>query len=175
VCALSFVLSGTRIGTDIVGRAQLCPQNGVRTTGTRGPQFRSDVRTFFHRLINHVLTHKVTEASPISEVKEKEYHSRLQGAISSSILSIGDLFKDLRDGSKSVKFPERLLKVLEQKLQDIAMGKDPVYVLVVPIVSWPKSPRFIDGCRLPVTQISSLEGQWQSSMVNSETMHSNDR
>ncbi|KIY65186.1 hypothetical protein CYLTODRAFT_357221 [Cylindrobasidium torrendii FP15055 ss-10] len=28
-----------------------------------------------------------------------------------------------RDGSKSVKFPERLLKVLEQKLQDIAMGR----------------------------------------------------
>ena len=162
--------------TDIVGGAQLCPQNGVRTTGTRGPQFDSDVRTFFHRLINHVLTHKVPpEASPSSEVKEKEYHSRLQGAISSSILSIGDLFKDLRDGSKSVKFPERLLKVLEQKLQDIAMGKDPVYVLVAPIVSWPKLPRFIDGCRLPVTTISSLEGQWQSSMVNSETMHSNDR
>jgi hypothetical protein len=39
------------------------------------------------------------------------------------------MFKDTRDGSKSVKFPEKLLKVLEQKLQDIAMKKDPVFVV----------------------------------------------
>ncbi|KAF8216949.1 cytoplasm protein [Mycena galopus ATCC 62051] len=45
-----------------------------------------------------------------------------------SNFSIGDLFKDVRDGSKSVKFPEKLLKVLEQKLQNIAMGKDPAYL-----------------------------------------------
>ena len=81
MCALSFVLSGTWMGTDIIGRAHLCSQNGVRTTGTWGPQFHSDVRTSFRRLINHVLTRKVTEASPSSEVKEKEYHSKLQGAI----------------------------------------------------------------------------------------------
>jgi hypothetical protein len=67
------------------------------------------------------------------EVREKEHHSRLQGAISSSIFSIGDLVKDTisRDGSKGVKFPEKLLKVLEQKLQDIAMGKDPRCVIHV--------------------------------------------
>ncbi|PBK79212.1 hypothetical protein ARMGADRAFT_175608 [Armillaria gallica] len=33
-----------------------------------------------------------------------------------SNFSIGDIFKDIRDGPKSVKFPEKLLKVLEQKL-----------------------------------------------------------
>lgn len=38
------------------------------------------------------------------------------------------MFDSIRDGSKSVKFPEKLLKVLEQKLQAIAMGKDPGYV-----------------------------------------------
>ena len=38
-----------------------------------------------------------------------------------SNFSLGDMF---RDGSKSTKFPEKLLKVLEQKLQDIAMGRD---------------------------------------------------
>jgi len=81
------------------------------------------------RLIHHDLAYKAAEIHN-TEIKEKETHSRLQGAISNSILSIGDLFKDLRDGSKSVKFPERLLRVLEQKLQDIAMRKDPVYVLV---------------------------------------------
>jgi hypothetical protein len=54
----------------------------------------------------------------------------MSAALSSSIYSIGDLFKDIRDGpgSKSVKFPEKLLKVLEQKLQDIAMAKDPTCV-----------------------------------------------
>ncbi|KAF8124264.1 hypothetical protein K438DRAFT_1649950 [Mycena galopus ATCC 62051] len=51
-------------------------------------------------------------------------HSRLSAL---SNFSIGDLFKDVRDGPKSVKFPEKLLKVLEQKLQNIAMGKDPAY------------------------------------------------
>ena len=44
---------------------------------------------------------------------------------SSSILSIGELF---RDGQKGVRFPKDLIKVLEQKLQDIAMGKDAAYV-----------------------------------------------
>jgi hypothetical protein len=38
------------------------------------------------------------------------------------------MFDSIRDGSKSVKFPEKLLKVLEQKLQTIAMGKEPGYV-----------------------------------------------
>lgn len=42
------------------------------------------------------------------------------------------MFDSIRDGSKSVKFPEKLLKVLEQKLQDIAMGKDPGYVQFFP-------------------------------------------
>ncbi|KAA1475982.1 hypothetical protein DENSPDRAFT_784248 [Dentipellis sp. KUC8613] len=60
-------------------------------------------------------------------VREKEHSSRLSGAISNSIFSIGDLFKDIRDGNKSVKFPEKLLKVLEQRLENIAMGKDAGY------------------------------------------------
>ncbi|KIP06404.1 hypothetical protein PHLGIDRAFT_30503 [Phlebiopsis gigantea 11061_1 CR5-6] len=59
--------------------------------------------------------------------RERDYASRVSGAISGSIVSIGDLFKDYRDGTKAVRFPKDLLKVLEQKLQDIAMGKDPAY------------------------------------------------
>jgi len=39
------------------------------------------------------------------------------------------MFDSIRDGSKSVKFPEKLVKVLEQKLQAIAMGKEPGYPL----------------------------------------------
>ena len=46
-----------------------------------------------------------------------------------SSLSIGDLFKDQREGQKSAKFPRDLLKVLENKLQLIAMGKDPACVM----------------------------------------------
>ncbi|KAF9074643.1 hypothetical protein BDP27DRAFT_1416051 [Rhodocollybia butyracea] len=61
-----------------------------------------------------------------SESKDREHSSRLAAL---SNFSIGDMIKDLRDGpnSKSVKFPDKLIKVLEQKLQDIAMGKDSVY------------------------------------------------
>lgn len=62
------------------------------------------------------------------EAREREHSSRLSAL---SNFSIGDMFKDIRDGPKSVKFPEKLLKVLEQKLQDIAMGKDPAYVISV--------------------------------------------
>ncbi|KAF8999791.1 cytoplasm protein [Cyathus striatus] len=59
-----------------------------------------------------------------SDTKDKEHSSRLSALTN---FSIADMFRDVRDGSKSVKFPEKLLKVLEQKLQDIAMGKDPAY------------------------------------------------
>lgn len=64
------------------------------------------------------------------ESKEKEHHSKISEAISHSIISISDIFKEIRDGSKSVKFPEKLLKALEQKLQYIAMGKEPACVLM---------------------------------------------
>lgn len=61
--------------------------------------------------------------------EQRDYSSRWSGAISGSIVSIGDVFKDYRDGTKAVRFPKDLLKVLEQKLQDIAMGKDPACVV----------------------------------------------
>lgn len=81
-------------------------------------------------LLAYLIQPKAVEASSNAdtrEAKDRDYSSRLSGALSSSIFSIGDLFKDMRDGPKSVKFPERLLKVLEQRLQDIAMGKDAAY------------------------------------------------
>jgi hypothetical protein len=60
-------------------------------------------------------------------LEHRESHSRLSG-LSNSLYSIGDLFKDIgRDGHRGVKFPEKLLKVLENKLQNIALGKDPAY------------------------------------------------
>ncbi|KII90117.1 hypothetical protein PLICRDRAFT_40318 [Plicaturopsis crispa FD-325 SS-3] len=77
-------------------------------------------------LLSYLVQPKPADTPGASEVREKDHLSRLS-AVSNSILSIGDLFKDTRDGPKSVKFPEKLLKVLEQKLQDIAMGKDAAY------------------------------------------------
>ena len=72
---------------------------------------------------------KVEPQAQVETPKEqRDYSSRLSGAITGSIVSIGDVFKDYRDGTKAVRFPKELLKVLEQKLQDIAMGKDPAYV-----------------------------------------------
>jgi hypothetical protein len=85
-----------------------------------------------YRYLTYLMQPKTTSSSQNNgdapKDKDKEYSSRFSGALSSSIYSIGDLFKDLREGSRSVKFPKDLLKVLELKLQDIAMGKDPAYV-----------------------------------------------
>ncbi|KAF5329650.1 hypothetical protein D9619_008921 [Psilocybe cf. subviscida] len=78
-------------------------------------------------LLTHLLTPKVTESpktTHVQDAKEREHISRLSAL---SNFSIGDMFRDVRDGSKSVKFPEKLLKVLEQRLQNIAMGKDAAY------------------------------------------------
>ena len=67
---------------------------------------------------------------PVDKTKEepevRDHTSRISEAITHSFYSIGDLFKDVSVGgsSKSVKFPEKLLKVLEQKLANIAMGRD---------------------------------------------------
>ena len=81
--------------------------------------------TLVSSLLSYLMQPKpVSSEASTSEPKEKEYTSRISDAISSSIFSIGDLFKDVRDGPKSVKFPEKLLKVLEQRLQNIAMGRD---------------------------------------------------
>ena len=89
--------------------------------------FSSSAQSHFRlilRYLAHLLTPRQAEiGSPNpsnGEVQREKKHS-----ISSSIISIGDLFKDFRDGSKSVKFPEKRIKVLEQRLEDIAMGKDP--------------------------------------------------
>jgi hypothetical protein len=80
------------------------------------------------RILAHLMQVKPAEPAALVEAREKDYASRLSGALSTSVnsvISIGDLFKDL--GSRgSVKFPEKMVKVLEQKLQSIAMGKDPV-------------------------------------------------
>jgi len=63
------------------------------------------------------------------EIRDRE-HSRLSAL---SNFSIGDVFRDinLSSGPKSVKFPEKLIKVLEQNLQNIAMGKHPRCVLLL--------------------------------------------
>ena len=71
-------------------------------------------------VLAYLLVPKATELPKPPHAIEHE-HSSLLSALSN--FSIGDMFRDVRD-SKSVKFPEKLLKVLEQKLQDIAMGKD---------------------------------------------------
>ena len=67
---------------------------------------------------------KAVETHAAEPERERDYASKLSG-IGASIFSVGDLFRDIKDGNKSVRFPRDLMKVLEQKLQDIAMGKDP--------------------------------------------------
>lgn len=65
---------------------------------------------------------------PGMDARDREQSSRLSAL---SNFSIGDMFRDVAGGgSKSTKFPEKLVKVLEQKLQDIAMGKDAMSVIL---------------------------------------------
>jgi hypothetical protein len=83
------------------------------------------------RYLAHLMTIKPAEPAAVVEARERDYAARLSGALSNSmnsVISIGDLFKDLGSRS-SVKFPEKMVKVLEQKLQSIAMGKDAAYVI----------------------------------------------
>jgi hypothetical protein len=109
--------------------------------------------------------------------KDREHSSRISGAISNSITSIGDVFRDVtaRDGSKNVKFPEKLLKVLEHRLENIAMGKDPACVCpslpshhVSTLVSLLIASR-------KVIRTSSSEERWPSSMASSRWIRSDGR
>ncbi|RDX47602.1 hypothetical protein OH76DRAFT_1405658 [Lentinus brumalis] len=75
-------------------------------------------------LLSYQMQPKAAETAQPEPERDRDYSSRLHGAISNSIFSLGDLF---RDGQKGVRFPKDLIKVLEQKLQDIAMGKDAAY------------------------------------------------
>jgi len=83
-----------------------------------------------HRYLGYLIQPKTlaTRYDPQAETREREREQPKISSLSSSIYSIGDLFKDLREGPKSVRFPKDLVKVLEYKLQLIAMGKDPACV-----------------------------------------------
>ena len=84
------------------------------------------------RLLTYLIQPRAlpTTTHESDQPKEQGHSSRISGALSSSIVSIGDLFSSTRDGSKSVKFPKELIKVLEQRLENIAMGRDSSYVPV---------------------------------------------
>lgn len=107
-------------------------------------------------LLSYLMIPKATTTTE-SKVSESKEHSSRLAALSN--FSIGDMIKDLREGpnSKSVKFPDKLIKVLEQKLQDIAMGKDPACV-----------HRYLTSCltetALPDIRTSLCGGRWASSM-----------
>ena len=73
-------------------------------------------------LLSYRMQPKPVEAAHPEPERDRDYHTRISNAVSNSIFQIGDLF---RDGQKGVRFPKDLIKVLEQKLQDIAMGRDP--------------------------------------------------
>ncbi|KAG8852602.1 hypothetical protein FRB96_008601 [Tulasnella sp. 330] len=93
-----------------------------------------DVYDFALRVsyLSYLVTAKAQETTAANDdTKEKDrdrdlpHHSRISGAISNSFNSLGDLFKDpTREGQKSVKFPDKLFKVLDLRMQNIAMGKD---------------------------------------------------
>jgi len=87
--------------------------------------------------LTYLLTPKPSEYPITSSVISRDSRDRDSKDVSTKIhaytSSIADSFTDLlsdfagRDGGKVVRFPERLIKVLEGKLQDIFMAKDPLY------------------------------------------------
>lgn len=87
--------------------------------------------------LTYLLTPKPFESPTASSIISKDSRDRESKDVSTKISaytsSLADSFTDLlsdfagRDAGKVVKFPERLIKVLEGKLQDIFMGKDPKY------------------------------------------------
>jgi hypothetical protein len=57
--------------------------------------------------------------------RESFHAARISGAISNSLYSVADLFRDTgKDGGRSVKFPDKLFKALDTKLQAIVMKRD---------------------------------------------------
>jgi len=82
-----------------------------------------------------LLTPRAPQAAPLASSvngdarDSRAFESRLSG-ITNSFAAFGDLIKDMggRDGPRPVRFPEKLLKVLDQRMQDIAMGKDHTYM-----------------------------------------------
>ncbi|KAG8959840.1 hypothetical protein FRC03_007418 [Tulasnella sp. 419] len=85
--------------------------------------------------LSYLLTPKVSETPSYnspgdrgSDRDSRDHHSRMSAAISHSIYTIGDVFKDFgRDSQRPLKFPEKLLKVLDDKLRTIALGQDPQF------------------------------------------------
>ena len=95
-----------------------------------------------YSLLKYLMTPRVLDSPKPTDTRE---HSSRLSALSN--FSLGDMFRDVRDGSKSTKFPEKLLKVLEQKLQDIAMGKDSVCVIHLHILH-PRSFQLISSLQI---------------------------
>jgi len=104
---------------------QLCFACSVSSFIALGMRLKYNVRVPSNSVLAHLLQPKVVDPKPPGiDVRDREQSSRLSAL---SNFSIGDVFAG--GGSKSTKFPERLLKVLEQKLQDVAMGKDAMSVI----------------------------------------------
>jgi len=105
------------------------PRKRLISPNTLSFRLRARFRSVYHRYLGYLIQPKTLAAryDPHAEAREREREREQPriSSLSSSIYSIGDLFKDLREGPKSAKFPKDLVKVLENKLQLIAMGKDP--------------------------------------------------
>jgi len=118
------------------------PRNGLISPNPFSFRLRPHFRPVHHRYLGYLIQPKTLAAryDPQAEAREREREREREqpriSSLSSSIYSIGDLFKDLREGPKSVRFPKDLVKVLEYKLQLIAMGKDPACVMAHSLSYW---------------------------------------
>ena len=83
---------------------------------------------YSNRFLSYLMTPKPVDMAKVDvdPREQRDHTSRISEAISHSFYSIGDMLKDAGVGgsSKSVKFPEKLLKVMGQRLESIALGRD---------------------------------------------------
>ncbi|KAG8908782.1 hypothetical protein FRB99_003020 [Tulasnella sp. 403] len=89
--------------------------------------------TFRVAYLSHLLTSRRSEAQEKLNADQREKdterelnHGRISGAISSSINSLAGMLKGPTK-DRNARFPTEFLKVLDQKMQNIALGKDPQY------------------------------------------------
>lgn len=109
----------------------------LRVASVKYQAFLFSILTLDSSYLSFLLTPRAPQAAPLASTvngdprDSRAYESRLSG-ITNSFAAFGDLIKDMggRDGPRPVKFPEKLLKVLDQRMQDIAMGKDQVYARI---------------------------------------------
>lgn len=79
--------------------------------------------------LSHLTSPKPSQPSQTAAFTSPHKQTSSKHLASISSISISDVLKDsLTRDSKGVKFPEKFVKALEKKCEQVAMGRDPMWV-----------------------------------------------